>query len=59
VNGDVICLAALYLVLWVVLGRVMRISFVIKIFGMHLYDSATYASGLGVPGHTISDFEFF
>lgn len=57
-HRDVICLAALDFVLRIVLARVMRVSFLVNIFCVHLYDFAADVSGLRVPGHVNSDFEF-
>lgn len=54
-----ICFAALNFILWIVLARVMRVSFVGDIFFVHLYYLATDMASLRVPSHVISDFEIF
>ncbi len=58
-DSDVIGLTALYLVLWIVLGGVMHVSFVVEILGMQLYDYASYAACLRVPGYAVTNFESF
>ena len=57
VHRDVVRLVALDFILRIILARVVRISFVIEIFGMNLDDLAADMPGFRVPGHVIADFE--
>ena len=47
---NVVSLVALYLILRVIRGRMMRIAFVVHILRMNFDDSSRDVSGLRVPG---------
>jgi hypothetical protein len=57
VEGDMIRLAALDLVLWVVRARVVRIALDLELANMHADDRAADTSSLGIPTHAIMDLE--
>jgi hypothetical protein len=57
VQGNVLGLVALDFILGIVLTRVMDISFVVYVFGVHAYDSATDPTGFGFPTDVITDLE--
>lgn len=57
VHGKVVRLAALDLVLWLVLARLVCVSFIINVFRVHLQDLAADVSGIRVPCNAFSDFE--
>jgi hypothetical protein len=52
-------LVALDFILRIILARVMSVSLVVDVFGMHFDDLAADMAGLRVPGHVIADFEPF
>src|SRR5205814_10566760 len=54
-HGDVGGLVALDFILWLILACVVRVPFVLNIFGVHLDDRPRDASSLRVPGHVIGD----
>src|SRR5256886_16918852 len=56
-HGDVVGLVALDFILWLILACVVRVPFVINIFGVHLDDRPGDVSSLRVPGHVIADLE--
>jgi hypothetical protein len=58
-HRDVVGLAALDFILRIILARVMSVSLVVNVFGMHFDDLAADMAGLRVPGHVIADFEPF
>ena len=53
VEGDMIRLAALNLVLWIVRTRMVRIAFELELARMHTDDRAADTSSLGIPAHAI------
>ena len=57
VEGDMVGLAALDLVLWIVRTRMVGIAFDLKLARMHPDDGAADAARLGVPAHGIMDHE--
>lgn len=57
VNGYVVGLAGFYLILGIVGGGMMGVSFIVEIFGVDLCDRARHNAGLGIPGYVIADFE--
>ena len=57
VHCDVVGLVALDFILRIFLAGVVRISFVVDIFYVHLDDLAADMSGLRIPCHVIADFE--
>jgi hypothetical protein len=59
VHGDMVGLAAFDFILWILLARVVRVSLVVHVSGVHLDDRAADMPGFGVPGHSISHFESF
>jgi hypothetical protein len=58
-NGDMICLAALDLVLWRFRARVMRIAFVVEIADMNPDDRAADIPNFRIPPNPISNLESF
>src|SRR6266566_4406115 len=56
-HGDVVGLVTLDFILWLILACVVRVPFVINIFGVHLDDRPGDVSSLRVPGHVIADLE--
>ena len=50
-------LVALDLVVWLILAGAVHMSLLVTIPRVHLHDPAADASGFGVPGHVIADFE--
>jgi hypothetical protein len=56
---DVVRLGALDFILWIVIARVVGMSFVIEIFCMHFDDRAADMARFRIPGHVIADFEPF
>ena len=59
VEGDVIGLAALDLVLWIVRARMVGIAFDLELARMYADDRAADTAGLGIPAHAIMDLEAF
>ena len=57
VEGDMIRLAALDLVLWIVRIRMVRIAFELELARMHTDDRAADTSSLGIPAHAIMNLE--
>jgi len=57
VEGDMIGLAALDLVLWIIGARMVGIAFDVELASMHADDRAADTSGLGIPAHAIMDLE--
>ena len=57
VEGDMIRLAALDLVLWIVRARVVGIAFDLELASMHASDCAADAPRLGIPAHAIMGLE--
>jgi hypothetical protein len=57
VEGDMIGLAALDLVLWIVRARMVGIAFDLELASMHADDRAADTAGLGIPAHAIMDLE--
>jgi hypothetical protein len=57
VEGDMVRLAALDLVLWIVGARMVGIAFDLELASMHASDRATDAPGLGFPAHAVMDLE--
>ena len=57
VEGDMIRLAALDLVLWIVRARMVRIAFDLELASMHAGDRAADAPRLGIPAHAIMNLE--
>ena len=57
VVGDVIRLAALDLVLWIVRARMVGVAFDLEMAPMHADDRAADTAGLGIPAHAIMDLE--
>jgi len=57
VEGDMIRLAALDLVLWIVRARMVGIAFDLELASMHAGDRAADAPRLGIPAHAIMDLE--
>jgi hypothetical protein len=58
-HGDVLGLATLDFILWIILTRMMSMPLVIDGFCMHFDDLATHMAGLRVPTHMIADLESF
>src|SRR6185437_6533060 len=58
-HRNVIGLAAFDFILRIVLARVMSVSFVVNVFGMHLDDRAADVASFRIPGYVIADFEPF
>jgi hypothetical protein len=56
-HGDVVGLIAFDFVLWIVWAGMMGIPLVIYVFRMNSDNSTGDASGLGIPGDMISNFE--
>jgi hypothetical protein len=59
VEGDMIGLAALDLVLWIVRARMVGIAFDLELVSMYADDRAADSAGLGIPAHAIMDLEAF
>ena len=57
VECDMIRVAALDLVLWIVRTRMMGIAFDLELASMHAGDRAADAPRLGIPAHAIMDLE--
>lgn len=57
VQGDVVSAIALNFVLGVVFTGVVRITFVIQIFGVHFHNLSADPAGFGVPNDVIADLE--
>ena len=57
VEGDMIRLAALDLVLWIVRARVVGITFDLELASMLAGDRAADSPRLGIPAHAIMDLE--
>ena len=57
VVGDMIRLAALDLVLWIVRARMVGVAFDLERVGMHADDCAADTAGLGIPAHAIMGLE--
>ena len=57
--GDMVGFIALDFILRLIGIGVMRVSLVVDVFCMHLDDPAADASGLGIPGDVVADFETF
>ena len=57
VEGDMIRLAALDLVLWIVRARMVGVAFDLEMARMHADDRAADTAGLGIPAHAIMDLE--
>lgn len=57
VVGDVIRLAALDLVLWIVRARMVGVAFDLEMARVHADDRAADTAGLGIPTHAIMDLE--
>ena len=57
VEGDMIGLAALDLVLWIVRARMVGIALDLELASMHADDRAADTAGLGIPAHAIMDLE--
>ena len=55
---NVVSLVALDLVLRVIFGRMMRVTFVVHILCVNFDDPTADMSGFRVPGHMIIEFEF-
>jgi hypothetical protein len=55
---NVVSFVALDLVLRVIFGRMMRITFVVQILCVNFDDPTADVSGFRVPGHMIIEFEF-
>jgi hypothetical protein len=55
---NVVSLVALDRVLWVVFGRMMRVTFVVHVLCVNFDDPTPDVSGFRVPGHMITEFEF-
>lgn len=53
VEGDMIRLAALDLVLWIVCARMVSVAFDLELASMHAGDRAADAPRLGIPVHPI------
>ncbi len=58
VQRYVIGLVALDLVLRVILARMMDVTLVVQVFGVHSYDATADPAGFGIPTHVIADFEY-
>jgi hypothetical protein len=56
-EGDMIRLAALELVLWIVRASMVRRAFDFELASMHADDRTADASRLGIPAHPIMDLE--
>src|SRR6185312_14439206 len=56
-HRNVVGLAALDFVLWIVLARVVDVSLVVDVLGMHFDDRAADMACLGIPGYPIADLE--
>jgi hypothetical protein len=56
-EGDMIRLAALDFVLWIVRARMMGVAFDLEIASIHAGDRAADAPRLGIPAHAIMDLE--
>ena len=59
VEGDVIGLAALDLVLWIVRARMVSVAFDLEFPSMHADDRGADAAGFGISAHAIMDLEAF
>jgi hypothetical protein len=57
VHGDVIRLVAFDFVLRIILARVMDITFVFDVLGVHPHDFASNPAGFRIPAHMGADFE--
>ena len=57
VEGDMIRLATLDLVLWIVLACLMGIAIDLELASIHADDRAADASRLGIPAHAIMNLE--
>lgn len=55
---NVVGSVALNFVLWIVLGRVMGVAFIVEIGGMDGLNRPADPAGFRVPGHMIANFEF-
>ena len=53
VEGDMIRLAALDLVLWIVRACMMRVALDLELASMHAGDRAADAARLGIPAHAV------
>jgi hypothetical protein len=58
-HGDMVRFIALDFILRLIGIGAMRVSFVVDVSCMHLDNRATDASGLGIPGDVVADFEAF
>ena len=56
---DMVCLIAFDFILRLIRVGVMRVSFVVDVLCMDLNNPAADASGLGIPGDVVADFETF
>ena len=56
VEGDMIRLAALDLVLWIIRARMVRIAFDLELACMHAGDRAADPPRLGIPAHAMKFF---
>jgi hypothetical protein len=57
VEGNMIGLVALDLVLWIIRARVMEITFVVHVPGVHANNMAADLASFGIPAHVIARFE--
>jgi hypothetical protein len=57
VQGDMVSFVAFDLVLRIIYGGVMDVSFVVDVPGMYSNDSTGYPTGFRVPAYVIADFE--
>jgi hypothetical protein len=57
VHSDIIRLVALDLILRVIVSRVMYVTFVVHILGVHSHDPAANTTSLRIPTHVITNFE--
>jgi hypothetical protein len=58
-HGDMVRFIALDFILRLIGIGAMRVSFVVDVSCMHLDNPAADASGLGIPGDVVADFEAF
>src|SRR6516162_1402296 len=56
-QGYVLRLVTLDLILRILAARVMDVSLVAYVPGVHAHDTAAYPPGFGIPAHVIPDFE--
>jgi hypothetical protein len=54
VYRDSIGLVALDFVLWIVLGGMVRVTFVIEVLRVHLDDAAPHESCFRIPAHVVA-----